>query len=144
MKICPHKLLGQSLAPKARIGCNLVIARTTSMQTLSRLADTTRKLGLNGHVNVLVVDIEREFASIDIGANPIESRANRLGIGLANDALSCKHFGMSLGTRDILTVQMLVDGQRRAKLLRNLRHARLKTASPQRHGKPPQIDFKQL
>ena len=99
---------------------------------------------LNGHVNVLVVDIERKLAGIDIGANRIEPRANRLGIALANDALSRKHLGMGLRARNILTIQMLVDRQRCAKLLRDLCHARLKTASPQRHGKPPQIDFKQL
>ena len=144
MEIRLHKLLGQSLAAKARVGRHLVVARAARMETLARLADASRELGLDGHVNVLVVDIERKVAGVDIGADLIKSRTDRLGIILADDPLCREHPGMSLGTRDVLTIQVLVDRQRCAELLRDLRHASLKTASPQRHGKPPQIDFKQL
>ena len=47
-----------------------------------------------------------------------------------DDALGGQHLGMRLRAGDILLIEMFVDRQRRAKLLRDLGHARLKTTAP--------------
>ena len=133
-KIGLHELLGQRLDAQARIGRNLVVARTPGMQALTSLADATRQLALDGHMNVLVVDIEGEVAGIDILFDCGQTLGNRLLVLGADNALGRQHLGMCLRSGDILLIEMFVDRQRRAKLLRDLGHARLKTTAPKSHG----------
>ena len=134
LKIGLHELLGQRLDAQARIGRHLVVARTPSMQALASLADATRQLALDGHMNVLVVDVEGEVAGIDILFDSGQTLGNRLLVLGTDDALGRQHFGMRLRAGDILFIEMFVDRQRRAKLLRDLGHARLKTTAPKSHG----------
>ena len=137
LKIGLHELLGQRLDAQARIGRHLVVARTPGMQALTGLADTARQLALDGHMNVLIVDIEGEVAGIDILFDSGQALGNRLLVLCADDALCGQHLGMCLGTGDILLIEMLIDRQRCAKLLRDLGHARLKTTTPKSHGTVP-------
>ena len=88
-------------------------------------------------MNVLVVDIEGEVAGIDILLDSGQALGNRLLILGTDDALGRQHLGMCLRAGDILLIEMLVDRQRRAKLLRDLGHARLKTTAPKSHGTVP-------
>ena len=132
-----HELLGQCLDAQARIGRHLVVARTAGVQALARLADAARQFALNGHVDVLVVDIKGKVASIDILLNLGQTLGNRLLVLGADDALCGQHLGMCLGTGDILLIEMLVDRQRCTELLRDLGHARLKTTTPKSHGTVP-------
>ena len=118
-----HELLGQRLDAQARIGRHLVVARTSGMQALAGLADATRQLALDGHMDVLVVDIEGEVAGIDILFDSGQALGNRLLILGTDDALGRQHLGMRLRTGDILLIEMFVDRQRRAKLLRDLGHS---------------------
>ena len=107
------------------------------MQALTSLADATRQLALDGHMNVLVVDIEGEVAGIDILFDCGQTLGNRLLVLGADNALGRQHLGMCLRSGDILLIEMFVDRQRRAKLLRDLGHARLKTTAPKSHGTVP-------
>ena len=107
------------------------------MQALARLADAARQLTLDGHMDVLVVDVERKVAGINILLDLGQTLGNRLLVLGADNALRGQHLGMRLGTGDILLIEMLVDRQRRAKLLRDLGHTRLKTTTPKSHGTVP-------
>ena len=137
LKIGLHELLGQRLDAQARIGRHLVVARTPSMQALASLADTTRQLAFDGHMNVLVVDIKGEVAGIDILFDSGQALGNRLLVLGADNALGRQHLGMCLRSGDILLIEMFVNRQRRAKLLRDLGHACLKTTAPKSHGTVP-------
>ena len=134
LQVCLHELLGQRLDAQSRIGCHLVVTRTAGVQTLARLADATCQLALDRHMDVLVVDIEGEVAGVDIPLDLGQALGNRLLILGTDDALGRQHLGMRLRTGDILLIEMFVDRQRRAKLLRDLGHARLKTTAPKSHG----------
>ncbi len=136
-KIGLHELLGERLDAQARIGRNLVVARTSGMQALARLADAARQLALDGHMNVLVVDIEGKVARIDILLDSNQALGDRLLVLGSDDALGGQHLGMCLRAGDILLIKMFVDRQRRAKLLRDLGHACLKTTAPKSHGTVP-------
>ena len=137
LKIGLHELPGQRLDAQARIGRHLVVARTPGMQALTGLADAARQLALDRHMNVLIVDIEGEVAGIDILFDSGQALGNRLLILGTDDALGRQHLGMRLRAGDILLIEMFVDRQRRAKLLRDLGHARLKTTAPKSHGTVP-------
>ena len=137
LKIGLHELLGQRLDAQARIGRHLVVARTPSMQALASLADTTRQLAFDGHMNVLVVDIKGEVAGIDILFDSGQALGNRLLVLGADNALGRQHLGMCLRSGDILLIEMFVNRQRCAKLLRDLGHACLKTTAPKSHGTVP-------
>ena len=57
------------------------------MQALASLADTTRQLAFDGHMNVLVVDIKGEVAGIDILFDSGQALGNRLLVLGADNAL---------------------------------------------------------
>ena len=137
LKIGLHELLGQCLDAQARVGRHLVVARTSGMQALASLADATRQLALDRHMDILVVDIEAEVAGIDIPLDSGQALGNRLLVLDADDAPGGQHLGMRLRAGDILLIEMFVDRQRRAKLLRDLGHACLKTTAPKSHGIVP-------
>ena len=107
------------------------------MQTRARLANTPCEFALDGHVDVFVVDVEDKAARIDIGLDLLKTGANRLLILARDDALRGEHGGMRLGTGNILLVELPINRQRRAKLLRRLGDVLLEPAAPKRHGKPP-------
>ena len=92
-------------------------------------------------MDVLIVDVEGEVAGVDILLDGSQALGDRLLILGADDALCGQHLGVRLGAGDILLIEMLVDRQRRTKLLRDLGHARLKTTTPKSHGTVP---FRQI
>ena len=96
LEVSAHELLGERLYRQTRVGRHLVVARAARVQALSGLADTARELALDGHVDVLVVDVEGEVAGVDIGLDGIETRADLLGVLGADDALSGEHARMGL------------------------------------------------
>ena len=111
LKIGLHELLGQCLDAQARVGRHLVVARTSGMQALASLADATRQLALDRHMDILVVDIEAEVAVIDILLDSGQALGNRLLVLDTDDALGGQHLGMRLRAGDILLIEMLVDRQ---------------------------------
>ena len=128
-----HKVLGERLGAEARVGGHLVVAAAPGVQARSRVADAARELGLDGHVDVFVVDVEGKVARIDVGLDAQKSLANGVGVLLADDALCREHRRVRDAPRDVLAVQRLVHRQRRAELLRELVDALLKPSTPQRH-----------
>ena len=88
-------------------------------------------------MDVLVVDVEGEVSGIDVLLDSTQALGNRLLVLGADDTLCGQHLGMRLGTGNILLIEMLIDRQRCAKLLRDLGHTRLKTTTPKSHGTVP-------
>ena len=132
-----HKVLGQGLHGKAGIGRYLIVARATGMQALAGLADAPRKLAFDRHVNILVVDVEDKVAGVDLGLDLVKALRYSLGIRVANDALLGQHAGVRLRSSDILFVEVLVDRQRRAELLRGSSYAAFEPSAPQCHDLNP-------
>ena len=64
------------------------------MQALASLADATRQLALDGHMNVFVVDVEGKVAGIDILFDSGQALGNRALVLGTDDALGRQHFGM--------------------------------------------------
>lgn len=56
------------------------------MQALASLADATRQLALDGHMNVLIVDVEGKVAGIDILFDSGQALGNRLLVLGTDDA----------------------------------------------------------
>ena len=88
-------------------------------------------------MHVLGVGIEGQVAVIDILFDCGQTLGNRLLVLCTDNALGRQHLGMCLRASDILLIEMFVDRQRRAKLLRDLGHACLKTTAPKSHGTVP-------
>ena len=125
-----HQLLAKRLGRQARIGRDLVVARATGMQALARLADPPRELGLDRHMDVLVLDIERELARIDQPLDLVQAPVDRAEVVTGDDALRGKHAGVGARPRDILPIQVLVNGQRCPERLRRGVHAALEPSAP--------------
>ena len=134
VKVRLHKALGERLRRKARIGRDLVVPRAPGVQATAGLADTPRKLGLDRHVDVLIRDIEREVAGIDVVLDILEPVADGFGVFLGDDPLRGEHPRMRARPRDILLIQRLIDRQRRAKRLRRERCTLFEPTVPQCHG----------
>ena len=87
----------------------------------------------DGHVDVLIVDVEGERAGIDVRLDALEPRADGVAVLLADDALRREHGRVRAGAGNVLPVQVPVHGKRRTELLRHLGYRLLKAAAPQRH-----------
>ena len=126
------KARGELLGVMACIGRDLVIAAPARMQASTCCTDGLGQAALDGHVNILVIDIELEIAFVNLGCNGIESRANARGVFLRDHALTGEHKRMRLRPLDIGLPHALVDGQRRTEGLRELRGRILEATSPER------------
>ena len=133
-----HKPLGERLRGKPGVRGDLVVAGAARVQALACLADPTRELALDRHVDVFIVDVEGEVPGIDVRLDGREPLLDPLGVLPADDALVGQHGRMRLGSGDVLLGQVPVDRQRRAELLGRGGDARLEPASPQCHGNLPQ------
>ena len=56
-----HQVGSTLLGVQTRIRCNLIVAAATRVQTRSRIPDIGRKSLFHRHMDILVVDIEREI-----------------------------------------------------------------------------------
>ncbi len=128
-----HELSAARLGVEPRVGGHLVVAAAARMQPRAGRADAPGELALDGHVDVLVVDIEGEGPGLDVGLDAIEALGDGLGILVADDALGGQHGGVGLRTRDVLGVQLAVDGQRSAEALREGVGAFLEPSRPECH-----------
>ena len=79
-------------------------------------------------MDVLVVDVEREVARLDLALDTLKARVNLVGILLRDDALVREHRCVGARACDILRVELLVDGKRCAEALRELAHALFESA----------------
>ena len=97
------------------------------MKARARIADLGRQNRLDGHVDILVVDVERELPRLDARFDGCKARIDRGEILIRDDALRRKHARMGARTRDILMVERLVHGKRCPELLREFAHVLLET-----------------
>ena len=79
-------------------------------------------------MDVLVVDVEREVARLDLALDAQKARVDLVGILLRDDALAREHRRMGARACDVLRVELLVDGKRCAEALRELAHALFESA----------------
>jgi len=131
-------LLRELERPTARCkphgGRDLIVARAPRVQPLAGITDPPRKLYLDRHVNVLVGDVERERATLDILEYPDESFLDRRGVGLWDDAPAAQHARVRDRPRDVLGIQALIHRKRCPERLLELVRGMLETAAPLGRG----------
>ena len=103
------------------------------MQAPAGRADVACERALHGHVDVLVVDIPDEGALLDLLGDVGKARVDCGLILGRDDALLGEHARVRPAAGDVVGRHVLVDLEARAKLLRELIHALLEPAAPQRH-----------
>ena len=123
-----HQVARTLLGEQARVGADLVVAAAARVKTRARVADFGGEHALDGHVDVLVVDVEREVARLDLALDTLKARVDLVGILLRDDALVREHRCMGARACDVLRVELLVDGKRCAEALRELAHALFESA----------------
>ena len=94
--------------PALRVGGDLVVAAATGVQTSSRGADALGQHPLDGHVDVLVLDVPLEAARFDLAVYLRESGLDRVGVSLGDDALLGKHSSVRDRASDVLGPHSLV------------------------------------
>ncbi len=130
------KVLAKLLGVQANVGCHLIVARAAGVQAGARRANVAGQGTLDGHVDVLVVDVPGKLAALDLAGDVCQARVDGSLVVVANDALLGQHLGVSTAARDVLLGHGLVDLKRRAKLLRKGVDALLKPAAPKSHEAP--------
>ena len=117
LDVCGHQVRATRFREQAGVGDDLVVARTAGMQARAGFADIGDKRLFDGHMDVLVVDVEDELPRFDAGLYAVEARHNQIDVIGGNDALGPQHARMGFRPGDILRVQRLVDRQRRTESL---------------------------
>ena len=117
-----HEVLAALLREQARVGGHLVVAAAARVQACARIADVRDERALNGHMDVLVVDVEGELPRLDALLHALEPAHDGIGVGLRDDARRSQHGRVRLRAGDILRIERLVNRQRGAEALRELAH----------------------
>ena len=120
--------------PKAQVGRDLVVARARGVQLAAGIADQLGEPRLDVHMDVLERGAERELARLDLALDALEAGDDRVALGGAQDADLGEHRGVRLRPRDVLSVQPLVEADRRINLLHERRRAAPEMAAPQSDG----------
>ena len=97
-----HEIGRTLFCKQARIGDYLVVARTAGMKTGAGFADIGNERLLDGHVDVLVVDVKDEFARLDALLYAVETRHDEFHVFEGNDPLCSQHARMRLRSGDVL------------------------------------------
>ena len=127
------QLITELLGEQADVGGHLVVARATRVQASAGRTDRAGERALHSHVDVLVVDVPDEGAVLDLRGNVGEARVDGSLVIGRDDALLGKHTGVRAAAGNVVGRHVLVDLEARAELLRELVHALLEPAAPQRH-----------
>ena len=133
LDVAGHELLAEVLGEQADVGCHLVVAGASGVQAPAGRADRASERTLHGHVDVLVVDVPGEGVGVDLRGDVGEARVDRGLVLGRDDALLGEHARMRAAAGDVVGRHVLVDLEARAELLRELVHALLEPAAPQRH-----------
>ena len=84
-------LLDFLLDVQAHIECNLIVSRTTGVQTLAGITDALGQQLLDVHVDVLVIERELNLAVLDILQDALKTLNDLLGLMLLDNALLAQH-----------------------------------------------------
>ena len=133
LDVAGEELLAEVLGEQADVGGHLVVAGAARVEPAAGRADRAGERALHGHVDVLVVDVPGEGALLDLGGDVGEARVDRGLVLGGDDALLGEHARVRAAAGDVVGRHVLVDLEARAKLLRELIHALLEPAAPQRH-----------
>ena len=98
------------------VGDDLVVARAGGVQRAAGAPGDRRQPPLDGHVDVLVVGLERERAVAQLALDLVEARQDRVAVVGADDPLGGEHLGVRARLRDVMGPQPLVEAQRRVHL----------------------------
>ena len=126
-----HEALAKLLAVQMRIRGDLIIATAARVQAPARSTDVLGQVTLDGHVDVLVVDVELELAVLDLLGDTVEPCVDSLYVFLWDDALAAEHGAMGLRAGDVGLPHALVDGQAGAEDLREIAGMVLEATAPQ-------------
>ena len=132
-----HEVMRALFRKQTRVCCHLVVAASSGMETCARIADVRRQSSFDGHVNVFIVDVEREVPRLYAILHALETGINGISVFVRNDADLRQHVRMRFRSGDILSIQSLVDRQGSAKALRKFAYVFGKTSRPQSHGTTP-------
>ena len=80
--------------PQAEVGCDLIIARTASVQASARIAHQFAQAAFHMHVDVFQCGVEYHFAGFDLGLHLIKPFVDRFHIVGGDDALRAQHAGV--------------------------------------------------
>ena len=125
-------LVQQGIDQQVKVGCDfdnfvtqvepdikrhLIVARTSGVQALARLADGGRETRFDIHVDVFQADGKIELARLYLAKNCTQPVDNLFNIVKRDDPLFAQHAGMGDGTANILRIEALVELNRCGELL---------------------------
>ena len=87
---------------------------------VTELSDAVGEYALDIHMNIFIIYRKFDLPVFDILKNLYETVVDGFGIGFGNDSLLCEHRRVSSAARDILTVHLLIEADRRVELRRRL------------------------
>ena len=96
---------------KLHVKSNLVIAAASGMQLLADIADTLNQIGFDKAVNILVLQIRLQCATLHIRKDGIQSFQDQVSLSIRQDALLCQHSHMSNASANVLTEQTGIEAQ---------------------------------
>ncbi len=82
-----RRLVARTPHPQPKIGRDLVVARARGVQPSSRRADQLAEPVLDGHVNVLELELLRHSVALIVGLDRVETIEDRLGVFRGNNPL---------------------------------------------------------
>ena len=94
--------------PEVQIGCDLIIARAGSVQFASNGADFSGQQGFHIKMDILIFNREVQFASSQFLLQMLQTRRDRVGIGLGDDAGFAQHLDMCKRPLQILLGHLLI------------------------------------
>ena len=109
LQIRIHQFTAKLFRVETCVGDDLIVSRATGVQTRTRISDALGEHRFDGHMNVLVIDIEDEVALFDVALDLRKSCRDRFSIFMRDDTLIGKHARMRHRPSDILLVHCLID-----------------------------------
>ena len=94
---------------EAQVHRHLVVAAARGVQPLARVADPRGELGLDEHVDVLGLGVERQLSALDVMKDPLEPLNDRLAVLLCNHPALGEHGRVGDRPADVLPVHPAVE-----------------------------------
>ena len=126
-----HEAVRELFGVVARVGGHLVVAAAACVQAPARRADGLGQLALDGHVDVLVGDVELETAVLDAGGDAVEPGLDGIHVLGRNDAAGPEHARVRLRAGDVAFPHGAIHGQRGAEGLGEVGGRVLEASAPQ-------------
>ena len=109
----------------------LVVAAAGSVQLLAGVADHGNEPAFNAHVDIFILDIERDLAALYTGPDRFQSRDDPVSFVLCDNALFCQHGHMGNTAVNVLAVHLLIKENRCVVILDDFIHIPGESSAPQ-------------